>query len=297
MATIVTAMLAAILYGAGAAIEQRQAARAPRGLAGRPRLLVMLARQPLWLLGLAAQFGGFVLHAVALKLGSLAIVQMLTTTALIVSVILVRVWSGQKMSQGTWVAALTVMVGVAAFLALTTPPAHGHVHDHGNDAIRQALAASVVLGVVTMAVFAAGLRASGPRRALLLSLAAGLLDTAMAVVTLAFARVASHGPVAAATSWTTYAVIVCGLGSLLLTQTAYQAGHPLITLPVISALSPVTSVAIGWGILGETHRLDNISMAGAALTVVITSIALAFLARSAPAGGGPAPVAGGGRAR
>jgi drug/metabolite transporter (DMT)-like permease len=280
MMTIVTAMLAAILYGAGAALEQRQAARAPQAYAGRPRLLVLLAGQPLWLLGFAAQFGGFVLHAVALRLGSLAVVQMLTTTALIVSVICVRIWSRQKLSRATWAAALTVVAGVAAFLALTTPPGHGN--GHGRDALHQALAASVVLAAVTVGLTLAGLRTFGARRAWLLSVAAGLLDTGMAVVTLAFARVASNGPVAAATSWTTYAVIICGLGSLLLTQTAYQAGRPLITLPVVSAVTPVTSVAIGWGILGETHHLDAVSLGGAALAVAVTSLALATLARSAP---------------
>ncbi len=43
---IVTALAAAVLYGAGAAAEQRQAAAAPESSAGRPRLLFLLARQP-----------------------------------------------------------------------------------------------------------------------------------------------------------------------------------------------------------------------------------------------------------
>jgi drug/metabolite transporter (DMT)-like permease len=283
MLVIVTATLAAILYGIGAALEQRQAARAPVAFAGRPALLALLARQPLWLLGFAAQFGGFVMHAVALRLGSLAVVQMLVTTSLIVSVLLVRIWSRHKLSTTSWAAALTVMAGVAAFLALTTPSGHGQRHVHGHDALRQVLIAAVALGIVTVALAFAGLRASGARRAGLLAVAAGLLDTGMAVVTMAFAHVASHGPVAVATSWTAYAVVTCGLGSLLLTQTAYQAGRPLITLPVIAAVTPVTSVAIGWGALGETFRLGAVTMTAAALTVLVTSLALATLARSAPA--------------
>ena len=66
---IVSALAAAVLYGAGAAMEQRQAAAAPRSSAGRPRLLFQLARQPLWLLGIAVQIGGFAAHAVALRSG------------------------------------------------------------------------------------------------------------------------------------------------------------------------------------------------------------------------------------
>ena len=53
MVMIVTALAAAVLYGAGAAVEQRQAAAAPESSAGRPRLLFLLARNPLWLLGIA----------------------------------------------------------------------------------------------------------------------------------------------------------------------------------------------------------------------------------------------------
>ena len=53
MVMIAAALAAAVLYGAGAAVEQRQAAAAPVSSAGRPRLLFLLARQPLWLLGIA----------------------------------------------------------------------------------------------------------------------------------------------------------------------------------------------------------------------------------------------------
>src|ERR1700749_961610 len=95
---IVSALAAAALYGAGAAIEQRQASAAPQSAAGRPRLLLLLARQPLWLLGIAAQIGGFAAHAVALRSGPLATVQMLVAGELVVAVVFVRVWSGRPLS-------------------------------------------------------------------------------------------------------------------------------------------------------------------------------------------------------
>ena len=39
--------------------------------------------------------------------------------------------------------------------------------------------------------------------------------------------------------------------SLLLTQTAYQAGQPMITLPVIAVVTPAASLAAGNLLLGE----------------------------------------------
>jgi drug/metabolite transporter (DMT)-like permease len=277
---VVSALLSAILYGAGAALEQRQAAAAPDAAAGRPRLLVLLVRQPLWLLGIAAQFGGFATHAVALRSGPLAIVQMLVAAELIVSVVLVRIWSGRRLSRSSWSAALTVVAGIAAFLVLTS--SSGDDGGQAHDVPHRALVAVAALGITATALGAAGLGAAGRRRAILLAVAAGLADAAMAVVTMAFSHVASHGPVAVATSWTAYAVVVCGIGNVLLTQTAYQAGQPMITLPIISAVTPAASVAIGAGILGEAHRIGVAAGATAAIAVLVTSLALASLARSVP---------------
>jgi drug/metabolite transporter (DMT)-like permease len=282
MVMIVTALAAAVLYGAGAAVEQRQAATAPQASAGRPRLLLLLARQPLWLLGIAAQVGGFAAHAVALRSGPLATVQMLVAGELIVAVVIVRIWSGRPLSRASWAAALAVVLAVAAFLAVTAP---GHHHQggtgHPDFGVAAALGAAVS-GGGALAAAAFGLRAAGRGRAVLLAVAAGLADTCSAVVTMAFAYVAGHGVAAVATSWTVYALAVCGAGNVLLTQTAYQAGRPMVTLPVIAAVTPVTSVAIGIGLLGETPGTGVAGAVAAGLAVLVASVALAFLARSAP---------------
>jgi drug/metabolite transporter (DMT)-like permease len=280
---IVSALLAAALYGTGAAVEQRQAAAAPESSAGRPRLLVLLARQPLWLLGFAVQVTGFAAHAVALRSGPLAIVQMLVGTELIVAVLIVRLWSGRRLSLTAWAAALTVVVGIASFLVLTAPSAFGHgavpSRDHSGT---PAVLGAAVAAAAAAAFAVAGLRAAGSRRALLLAVAAGLGDACSAVVTMAFSYVASQGPGALATSWTVYVLVACGAGNVLLTQTAYQTGRPLVTLPVISAVTPVASVAIGLGLLGETPGNGVTAVVGAGIAVVVTSLALACLARSVP---------------
>jgi len=280
MMMIAAALAAAVLYGAGAAVEQRQAAAAPRSAAGRPGLLVLLARQPWWLAGIVAQAGGFAAHAVALRSGPLATVQMLVSAELVVAVVMVRIWSGRRLSPASWAAALTVVAAIAVFLALASP-----AHDRAAVPPHYAAAAAVgavATGAGALVAAVAGLRAAGRRRAVLLAVAAGLADSCSAVVTMAFAHVASHGLAALATSWTGYAVIVCGLGNVLLTQTAYQAGLPMLTLPVIAAVTPVASVAVGIGLLGETPRIGVEGGIAAGLAVGVVSIALACLARSLP---------------
>ena len=280
MVMIVTALAAAVLYGAGAAVEQRQAAAAPQSAAGRPRLLLLLARQPLWLLGIAVQIGGFAAHAVALRSGSLATVQMLVSAEFVVAVIIVRLWSGRPLGRASWAAALTVVASIATFLALTSP-GHGHLAAQPAHGAAMVLAA-IATGGAALAAAVVGLRAAGRRRAILLAVAAGLADACSAVVTMAFSHVAGHGPAALATSWPVYAVVACGAANVLLTQTAYQTGRPILTLPIIAAVTPVVSVAVGIGLLGETPRIGVPGAIAAGLAVLVTSIALACLAYTAP---------------
>jgi drug/metabolite transporter (DMT)-like permease len=282
MLMIATALAAAVLYGAGAAVEQRQAAAAPDSAAGRPRLLLRLVRQPLWLLGMVAQVGGFAAHAVALRSGSLANVQLLVAMELVVAVVIVRIWSGRPLSRGAWAAALTVVVAIAAFLAVTSS---GHDHaqavGHPDHAVAAALGAAAA-GVAALAAAVVGLRATGRGRAVLLAVAAGLADSCSAVVTMAFSHEVSHGPAALFTSWAVYALIVVGTGNVLLTQTAYQTGRPMVTLPIIAVVAPVASVAIGIGLLGETPQTGVAGAVAAGLAVLVACVALAYLARSAP---------------
>jgi len=283
MVMITAALAAAVLYGAGAAAEQRQAAEAPQSSAGKPRLLLLLARKPLWLLGIAAQVGGFAAHAVALRSGHLATVQMLVALELVVAVGIVRVWSGRPLSRGAWAAALTVVAAIAAFLTVTSGHGHGPAHPAVQpDYLMAAALGAVVTGAGALTALMAGLRAEGKGRAVLLAVAAGLADACSAVVTLAFSHVATHGLAALAASWTLYALVVVGAGNVLLTQTAYQTGQPMITLPLIAAITPVASVAIGVGLLGETPRTGVAGAVAAGLTVLVASLALARLAREAP---------------
>jgi drug/metabolite transporter (DMT)-like permease len=284
MVMIASALAAAVLYGAGAALEQRQAATAPQSSAGRPGLLLRLARQPLWLLGMVAQVGGFAAHAVALRSGTLASVQMLVAMELVVAVVIVRIWSGQPLSRASWAAALTVVAAIGVFLAITSS-GQGHGHQHAMtqpDHDMAVVLGAAVPGVAALAAAALGLRTTGRGRAVLLAIAAGLADACSAVVTLAFSHATSHGLVAVFASWPVYALVVVGTWNVLLTQSAYQTGRPMITLPIISAVAPVASVAIGIGLLGETPRTGVLGAVAAGCAVLVASLALASLAREAP---------------
>ncbi len=282
---LVWALTAAVLYGTGAALQQRQAAATPSQAAGRPRLLLLLMRRPWWLLGIGVELGGFATHAVALRTGPLTIVQMLVASSLLFSVATVRLWSGRRLSWTGWAAVLAVIAGITSFVALASP-AGGDAGDPG--APGHAGLAAACLATCAVPLAAAGLAAAGRRRAVLLAVAAGLADAAIAVVTMAFSHVVSGGLTGMAGSWATYALMLGGPCSLLLTQTAYQAGRPMITLPVIAVVTPAASLAAGNLLLGESARLGVLTGALAALAVLVTSAGLVVLARLTT--GQPGPV-------
>jgi hypothetical protein len=285
------ALAAAVLYGTGAALQQRQAAATPSQAAGRPRLLLLLVRRPWWLLGIGAELGGFATHAAALRTGPLTIVQMLVASSLLFSVATIRLWSGRRLSWTGWAAVLAVIAGIVSFVALASPPG-GDVGVPGVSG--HAGLAAAGLATCALPLAAAGLAAAARRRAVLLAVAAGLADAAIAVVTMAFSHVVSGGLTGMAGSWATYALLLGGPCSLLLTQTAYQAGRPMITLPLIAVITPVASLAAGNLLLGESARLGLVSGAVAVLAVLVTLAGLVVLARLAtgrpgPAGGAPRP--------
>ena len=206
-----------------------------------------------------------------------------TAVELIVAVVIVRLWSGRRLGRAAWGRRADGRRRHRVSLLLLTSSSAGGGGDLAArcTGLPAALGAGLA-GTAAVAAALAGLRATGARRAVLLALAAGLADSCAAVVTMAFAHVVGHGAGALATSWAGYALVVCGTGNVLLTQTAYQAGRPLVTLPVISSVTPVASVAIAAGMLDELpgHGAAGAVAAGAA--VLVTGLALAALARCAP---------------
>jgi hypothetical protein len=277
MTALLLAMLSAVLYGAGAAVEHRQAARTPAEAAGGRRLLALLVRQPLWLAGAALEGGGFAAHAGALRTGSLAAVQLILGCSLLVSVGVSARLERRVLPCRCWPAIFIIVTAIGVSVALLGPGDHSASHASGRPAL-----AALVAAVMTVPIAAAGLLSSGRRtRPLLLAAAAGMADTCAAVLTMAFAHSFAHGLSAVLTSWPLYGLIAAGLASLTLTQTAYQTDTPLITLPVISSVTPLASLTVGIVALHETSNLSAARGVTVLACLVCGFAALVVLARTA----------------
>ena len=119
--TVVLALLAAGAFGSGVVCQQRSAMEVPAELAARPSLLVRLVRRPLWLLGLLADLAGFALQALALRRGSLVVVQPLITTSLLFTLALSALSYHEPISRAEWRAVILVLAGLCVFLVAAAP--------------------------------------------------------------------------------------------------------------------------------------------------------------------------------
>ena len=273
---IFLALLAAFVFGAGVVLQQRAAMEVPIEHAGRPSLLARLFRRPIWMLGLVADVAGFGLQAAALHRGSLVVVQPLITTSLLFTLIFAAVWYHESISLSEWVSVVLVLVGLSVFLIVASPTeTSSSLNVSGSTWV---LCTAVVVLVVVLAVLG-GLRASGPARAGLLGLAAGVADAFMAVLAKAFAGSFDDGVASVFQSWTPYALVVGGLVALLLISTAYQAGHPTVSLPIITVTDPLVGSLIGISVFGEHLLVGGFRSPLIVLALLIMTAGLVALSR------------------
>jgi len=258
---------------------------APQVMALRPARLRLSPA----LAGVTADLSGFLLEAAALGIGSLALVQPLMTLGLPVALAGAAYVSDQHMGRREWAATVVLTAGLAVFLGLATP-------SHGRDFAplhRWIPVAIVTVVFVAVCLVAAALRALAEWRAPLLAVATGLVFSLSAALTKSVATYARRDLLGTLRHWELYALIVVGLISMLLGQSAFQGGHLRRSLPALTIVPPLVGTWMGWVLFHERIHATALTLpfevAGAlaaiAATVVLASSPLAeqaYAERSAP---------------
>jgi len=285
VATVALSFLAAFLFAAAPVLQQSVAAQVPEEEARGLSLLRRLVRRPLWLAGTAADISGFGAEAAALAFGSILVVQPILATMLLFAIPLSAAFAGTRPRPRdiAWAALLTA--GIAVFLAAGRPTA-------GLDRapLGHWLIAVAVVGPLILACLALGARRRGPRRALSLGVAAGLLFGVMAGLTKSVVHLIDSGLVELFTSWEPYMLAGVGVAGLLLQQSAYQAGALPLSLPAIAVLEPVTATAIGIGVFEESFRTSGAGWALIGASAIAMAGGLIALSRPGLAPGPQGPV-------
>jgi drug/metabolite transporter (DMT)-like permease len=283
---IALAVLAAALFALAAGYQQRAVREigldAPKPDPNTPAALLpvvtivtKIARSRLWLIGWFVNLAGFLTQAIALHNGSVALVQPLLVTQLLFTLPIASMWGCCRPRRLDWLAALTICVGLAIFMASRSAPSTAAPPDR----TRIVLAAVCALATILLLVLIA--KALPPiQHAAVIAVGAGLCFALSAVfVKLTITSLTEDGVVATATDWPGYALAASTVAGLLLEQQAFSAGPLASAVAAMTITNPVASYVIA--ILGFHARFPSAGrLAMLSISAVVIATGVVALAHS-----------------
>ncbi len=272
------ALLAALSNGISVT-TQHIASTAGSARSAGSRLILVLIRNPLWLVGAAAQVGAFVFQAVALHNGEVSIVQPLLVTELVMVLGLRRFWLRQSVALAAWNGAILTCAGLSVFLVAGEPQGGRPVPASHHWAV-----AIVATGVAAAALALAGRRGSPSRQAALLAAAAGITWAIEATfIKAATDTITAFGVGGMFLRWPVYATAVGGAVGVLVEQQALHVGPLRVSQPVMVIIDPIVSIALSVWLFEEHFTSDGLVLAVAAAGFAVMCVGVVYLTQKAPA--------------
>jgi drug/metabolite transporter (DMT)-like permease len=263
----VLAALGASACSAVASALQHRAAVAVRAAGGRALRATLTHR--LWLVAVLLQGCGFLLHATALGLGQLVVVQPLLVCVVLFALPLNRLLRREPITVREIGLAALLVAGLAGFLITAAP--NVVIGPETADPIPAVVA--TVTGAVAVAALvclAARSACAAHWRARLLGAAAGILFAAQAALLKSTVGLLGRGVGALVGNWQPYVLIVVGLGGILCCQVAFRAAPLATSLPVVNTVNPLLGIVAGAVIYHENVRYSG-------LPLVVESVCLGSL--------------------
>jgi drug/metabolite transporter (DMT)-like permease len=244
---VLLSLASAVAYGVAAVLQHHATTKEAPEQSIRLGLVARLARQPLWLLGNALDGVGFLFQFLALRRGSLPLVEPLLVLSLVVALPVAARLEHRRISAAALGAAGAVAVGLALFLAVGQPGI-----GHPRASLEAWIALSGIVAVFCGATVWAGNRTTSRQRAaVFLAAGSGVAFGYVAALTERTGHLLDRGALHTLTSWEPYALLVAGAVALLLTQGAFHAGALRLSLPTLTVAQPLVAIAISLSFFGE----------------------------------------------
>lgn len=284
MLVFVLGLAAAVFLALGFVIQQHVAETLPAQERLTLRLLVDLARRPVWLGGIAAMIVGQLLGGSALDQGNVALVEPLLAANLLFALPMTAAWHRRRLHLREWTGAVLLMAGLAGFVVAGAPGGGG------GDSPVSSLSWSILL--LAVAAVVAGLTYAGKRsdakhsdvlsEATLLASAAGILYGLQDALTRRTLQLFQdgNGVLAALSSWQPYILLLVGITGLLLAQSAFQEAPLTASLPAVTIAEPLAGIAIGVGLFSENLRLSPLPLAFELVGIALMIAGVILVARS-----------------
>lgn len=229
-----------------------------------------------WLMAVALQGVGFLLHATALNFGQLTVVQPLLVCAVLFALPLNRVLRREPITRNEVGWAAVLVVGLAGFLMVASPPLTATKEPVDSGAALVAVTLGVA-GIVTCVVCAR--RWYSQAGSFLLATASGIMFVGQAALLKSSVGVLDKGVGGLLVAWQPYALIVVGGGAVVFSQLAFRAGTLAASLPVVSTVNPVLGVIVGSTVYNETVRHSPLALAAESMFLLLLVVATVVLTR------------------
>ncbi|HET7371655.1 MAG TPA: DMT family transporter [Gammaproteobacteria bacterium] len=265
----VLALLAALANAAGQILQRKPSREEPEEAQESARLFLDLAKQPLWLAGIAGVILGSIFQIGALNFGALATVQTLVILELPFTLIGASWFLGSKLRWRDWFYIAVMTAGTAGVVGFLNP-------EGGHTSNISALTWGVAVGATILPIvvfYAFTRRAESARDAALLGAATGICFALFAALMKGVTMQFHQGFFAVITSWQIYLAIIAAVAGMWLLQNAVHAGKLVAAQPGITLLDPAVSIV--WGALVfDEHMRGGVYI----VLALISGAAIAFSA-------------------
>jgi hypothetical protein len=259
---VVAGLGAAVAFALSSALEQYAAKQEKPAAPLDPRLLVRLLHRPTWLLGWIPDAAGTGLQALALRFGPLALVEPLLISGLFLAIPLEAVLTHRRVHIRDFAVVALGAAGLVAFLAAARP--QPGLAEPSRDGW---LSVAAWAGPVLVACLVVAGRVRYALRGAVLGVATGVLYGVAASLLKTLTAKLSTDPLSVLTTGQFYALVVVGLGGVVLNQDAFQCGRLAVPLTAITLLDPLTGVVIG-----VTAFHEKISTSGPLLVIELVAV-------------------------
>jgi hypothetical protein len=226
---------------------------------------------------------GFAFQVLALRVGSLSLVQPIIATELVIVFWVIAVQHPRRVKARDWISASGMVVGLGAFLALARPTGG----DDQSSASKWLLAGSATFGFAALVTAAAylpprsGRSAQGERRAALLGVAAAAGFGFVAAVIKELSTHLTQGLSGILLNWSPYVLLLSGAIAFFLASNAFHAGSLAASQPGLTVVDPLVASLLGVVLFGEHIDHRPAILAGEILALVLLIGSVVLLSRSA----------------
>jgi drug/metabolite transporter (DMT)-like permease len=296
LSAVLLALCAGLLFAIAAGLQRAAACATLAATARPPRrvtsflpitgALARLVRNRLWLIGWGVNAVGFLIQAIALHRGSVALVQPVLVTQLLFTIPVAVVGTGRRPAGADWIAGLSVCLGIIVFVDVW-----------GTAAVRRGPSGGILVAVLAawagaLILVAVASRVRAARRVLFTSAAAGLCFASSAVLMkVTIDPLVRDGLGVALSHYPVYLLFISTTLGLVIGQDALASGSLPTAVAGMAITNPLASAAIGVFAFGERVPFHVSTMVGLATALILLTGGVLALAQS-PTLRGAQPVAG-----